>query len=234
MKRQTLQQQIFIKLTLGSIFLIVMAIITQIYFPTILILVSIISVVTIFIIATLYFKQLFQSIEVIQQQITNLEVGERVLKIKNGEDNFNDIIDRLNIIVLKNEELLTVTQKQAVKTQWLSLSLEADASHTVEKLYELSTVDTMQNREQLLELTELLDEITTFYYNDENKVKNHFILEKIDKIRDISQNRTAATTEITITLSDLLKSLQQQSSDLSDISTNLLNQIEQFKKREAK
>lgn len=198
MKKQSIQQQTFIKLTLISVFLIVMTMITQIFYPTILVLVSIISIVTILIITTLFVKQQFEIINSIKGKIMNLEVGGRVEVIKNGDDKFNDIIERLNKMAIKNEELLTVTQKQAVKTQWLSLSLEADALHTVEKLYELSMVDTMQNREQPLELSELLDEITTFYYNDQNKEKNHFILEKIEKIREISQNRTAATTEITM------------------------------------
>jgi hypothetical protein len=48
-------------------------------------------------------------------------------------------------------------------------------------------------------------------------------------MRDVANERTSIATDITITLSDLLNSLHNQSSDLSEISNTLLDQMSKFK-----
>jgi hypothetical protein len=55
------------------------------------------------------------------------------------------------------------------------------------------------------------------------------ILGKIEAMRRLAEDRTNNTTEITITLSDLFKSLHVQSSELSDLSNSLLSQMAKFK-----
>ncbi|WP_096156845.1 MULTISPECIES: hypothetical protein [Bacillus] len=231
MNRKSLQKRICKQLKIVMFFLIVISITIHFYFPKFLIIFSIISIVIIFYITNFINKQLYENINVIKEQVIELDGGELIpSNIYDGETELKEISEGIGRITKKSEEFIAVTQKQAIKTQWLSLSLEADSSHSVEKMYELSTVDTMKNREQLLELSELLDEITTYFYDSDNELNSNAIIDKIEKIREITQNRASATTEITITLSDLLKSLQQQSSELSDISINLFKQIEQFKK----
>jgi hypothetical protein len=48
-------------------------------------------------------------------------------------------------------------------------------------------------------------------------------------MREVANNQTAAATDLTITLADLLEALHGQSSELSDISKTLLDQMGKFK-----
>jgi hypothetical protein len=118
--------------------------------------------------------------------------------------------------------------KKPYPKPWLSL-LEADASQSVEKMYEVSTETTIKSRDQLYEFTEFLSDVEHVLhpYCEHDHVGK--LLEKVGGMRQIGNDYTAATTDMTITLSDLLKSLHGQSSDLSDISNTLLQQISRFK-----
>jgi len=60
-----------------------------------------------------------------------------------------------------------------------------------------------------------------------NKVEE--ILGKLDTMKLYAKDRASATTDFTITLSDLLHSLHSQSKELSGISNALLQNIHKFK-----
>ncbi|WML49527.1 hypothetical protein RCG23_05940 [Neobacillus sp. PS3-34] len=132
------------------------------------------------------------------------------------------MVDKLN-------NLVKDTQEQATKTQKLSMLLEAEASQSVERMYDLSTTTTILARDQLFEIMEFLDDLGQVLQPNNHNEKVQEILKQLEYMREMAQYRTHATTEITITLSDLLKSLHEQSSELSEISNTLLEQMGKFK-----
>lgn len=196
----------------------------------ILIISGLLSLLVLFLLTTRFFSGIYEKIQQIIQQINSLEEGDLTAK-SNVKDNSeleslshsaNRMVDRLN-------KLVRDTQENATKTQKLSVMLEAEASQSVEKMYEISTEATIKSREQLFDITLFLEEVSKVlapYQADENARE---ILGKVDIMKEVANERTSATTDMTITLSDLLKSLHGQSSELSEISNTLLEQMEKFK-----
>lgn len=191
---------------------------------------GIISLIALFLLTVRFFNKLYGNINRISNQIEALEEGDLTVQstINDGSElgrlseTTNRMVDRLN-------KLVKDTQEQAMKTQRLSVLLEAEASQSVEKMYELSTEATIKSREQLYDITAFLDEVIDALvpYKEDENVQS--VVNKIDLMREVANERTAATTDMTITLSDLLKSLHGQSSELSDISNTLLGQMGKFK-----
>lgn len=196
----------------------------------ILVLTGLVSLSCLFLLTFKLFSQIYENIKKVIKQIHLLESGDLTAKssIKDNSE-LSVLSENVNSMTHKLHNLVKDTQKQASKTQNLSLLLEKEAAESVEKIYEISTETTMKAREQLYEIEEFLnsmDQVLLPYNYDEN-VKT--VLKKVDLMREMANERTAATTKTTITLSDLLKSLHEQSRELSDISNDLLEQISIFK-----
>jgi methyl-accepting chemotaxis protein len=196
----------------------------------ILIFTGLLSLVVLFLLTARFFNRIYENIQKIKVQIKSLETGDLTAKsdvrdkseLENLSESANKMADKLNTLI-KN------TQNQAYKTQKLSFLLESAASESIDKMYQVSTEATMKSRDQLFEITEFnnLVEQVLQPYKDQEAVK--LVLDSIDKMRDIANERTSATTDVTLTLSDLLKSLHGQSSELSEISNTLLEYMEKFK-----
>ncbi|MFL8936264.1 methyl-accepting chemotaxis protein [Rossellomorea oryzaecorticis] len=195
----------------------------------ILIISGLASLVVLFLLTARFFNRIYENLQKIKLQITSLEEGDLTVKseIRDGSElevlsqSTNRMMDQLNT-------LITDTQEQAIKAQRLSVILESEASDSVEKMYTLSTEATIKSREQLNEITSFLDEIS-----DVMKMNSHQetddVLAKVNTLKQIAKDRTAATTDTTITLSDLVQSLHEQARELSDISRTLLAYIGKFK-----
>lgn len=196
----------------------------------ILIVTGLVSLLILFLLAAKSFNQIYENIQKIITQLTQLEEGDLT-----AESTINDRseLDRLskstNRTVAKLNLLVTETQEQAQKTQKLSVLLEAEASQSVETMYTLSTEATIKARDQFFEITAFLDAVESVLdiYTGNEKVQE--VIAQLGHIREIANEQTAATTNITITLSDLLKSLHGQSSELSEISRTLLDSLSKFK-----
>ncbi|MCH1625053.1 methyl-accepting chemotaxis protein [Fredinandcohnia quinoae] len=189
-----------------------------------------ISILFIFLLMYRSFERIYGKVQQIVLQITSIEYGDLTAKstihdgseIEHVSESLNRMVDKLNKLVLDMHE-------QATKTQKFSALLEAEASQSLEKLYEISTNATIKSREQLYDITAFLDEIVAVLtpYQENRNVQE--AIEKIDFMREVAKERTSATTTITISLSDLLKSLYIQSGEISDTSNTLLDQIGKFK-----
>jgi methyl-accepting chemotaxis protein len=196
----------------------------------ILIVSGLVSLLILVLLTARFFNRIYENIQKIKSQIKLLEEGDLTAKSEvNDESELDKLSKSTNRMVDRLNKLVKDVQEQATKTQRLSLLLEAEASQSVEKMYELSTEATMKSREQLYEITEFLDEMIDVLqpYKQNEKVGN--IIEKIEVMRQIVNERTAATTEMTITLSDLVQSLHEQAQELSEISNTLLNYMAKFK-----
>lgn len=196
----------------------------------ILIISGLISLTALFLLTARFFNMIYESIQKIINQMNLLEAGDLTAKsdVKDGTElqrlsrSTNRMVDKLNTLV-------SDTQEQASKTQRLSVVLEEEASDSVEKMYELSTEATMKSRDQLFEITSFLDELSDVLVNYKENQQVISVMEKIEGMKQLANERTASTTDMTITLSDLLKSLHGQSSELSDISNALLESMSKFK-----
>jgi methyl-accepting chemotaxis protein len=195
----------------------------------ILIVTGIVALVALFLITARFFNKIYQNIQLIKSQIKLLENGDLTAKsdLSDGSE-LTSLSMTVNSMVDKWNSTVEDTQEHATKTQRLAVLLEAESSHSVEKLFEVSTESTIASREQLYEISEFLDSIEKAFLSQNNEEAKK-VIEKVELMRKVANDRTSATTDITITLSDLLKSLHKQSSELSETSNKLLEKMSKFK-----
>ncbi|HEX7064513.1 MAG TPA: methyl-accepting chemotaxis protein [Bacillales bacterium] len=196
----------------------------------ILIVTGLLSLIVLFLVTARFFNRIYRNIQRIKGQLQLLEEGDltAVSEVHDGSE-LEDLSKSTNRMAERLHQMMRDTQNQADKTERLSVMLESEASESVEKMYQLSTETTMKSREQFYEITEFLDEIEQVLHSFKDQEGISQILEKVKAMREVANDRTAATTEMTMTLSDLLKSLHGQSSELSEISSSLLEYMEKFK-----
>jgi methyl-accepting chemotaxis protein len=199
-------------------------------YSIILIVSGLISLFVLFLLTARFFNRIYDNMQKINDQIKLLAEGDLTAKSRvNDGSELERLSQSTNRMVDQLNKLVMATHEQAKKTQRLSLLLEAEASHSVEKMVELSTETTLKSRDHLYDITDFLDEVEQVLQPYKEREHILEIIEKADGIRQIVNERSAATTDTTITLSDLLKSLYDQSSELSDISNAMLEQIGKFK-----
>jgi Fic family protein len=96
-------------------------------------------------------------------------------------------------------------------------------------MYTVSLEVTSQTREYAEEVIDALESLENHLESLPKTEESLKLLGKIETIRSMTGDRSASITGITITLADLLKSLQSQSVELSQISHSLLTQLDKFK-----
>lgn len=191
---------------------------------------SLISLVALFSISTRFFTSIYINIQVIISQIKNLESGDFTAQSEVKErGELADLSASANRMSSTLKSVLKDTTKQAEKVQNLSLVLKDEANESVEKMYELSIDLTSQAREDAYEICDFLEMLEEKIQALPNLEDRETILNRIEQVRDIANNRSELATEITVTLSDLLKSLQAQSVELSEISSKLFENMYKFK-----
>ncbi|RTR36161.1 methyl-accepting chemotaxis protein [Robertmurraya yapensis] len=196
----------------------------------ILIVTGIIGIVSIFLLIYQLFNRIYINIQKITTQIDLLKDGDLTAEsdVNDGSELTKLSID-LNVMASNLNQFVKEIEAEASKTQMLSEELEEEASQSVEKIYTLSTETTLKAREQLFEITEFLDSVEKVLESHSHHEHVKDILGKMDKMREVANERTAATTNTTITLSDLLQSLYGQSQELSEIASNLMQQMSRLK-----
>ncbi|MEK4885975.1 methyl-accepting chemotaxis protein [Bacillus sp. FSL W8-1127] len=196
----------------------------------ILLVTGVISLIVLFLLTARFFNRIYENIQKIKRQIQSLEKGDLTAKSNvNDRSELENLSQSTNRMVDKLNQLVKDTQEQATKAQKLSVLLEAETSQTIEKIYAITTETTMKSREQLDEIISFLDEfVETLQPYKKNEQVLH-IIEKVEDMKQIANERTAATTDMTITLSDLIHSLHGQSRELSEISNALLESMKKFK-----
>lgn len=184
------------------------------------------SLVILFFTTTRFFNQIYSSISKIISQIKSLEKGDFTVRsdVKDiGE--LGNLSKSTNRMASTLNEILNQTREQAISTERYAFMLESEANNSVDKVYTMSVEATTEIREKNNEIDYLIAQIETYLKDDENDQEIQAILAKVRELVHVQSN---STTEMTITLSDLLKSLHGQSSSLSDISKKLLKSLEEF------
>jgi hypothetical protein len=197
----------------------------------ILIIFGFISLLALFMFTANFFNKIYRNIQQIIIQIKKLESGDLTAKssVTDGGGELSDLSDSTNKMADTLNQLLTDTHDKATKTQRLSVLLENDANQSVEKVFTMSMETTSGARETIEEIYVFLSQIEEQLQPQSDNPKAKEILGKMDMMRSMADQRVNTTTEMTITLSDLFKSLHGQSSELSDLSNSLLRQLAKFK-----
>lgn len=197
---------------------------------TFLLITSFISLLAMFILSTQFFNSIYKNIQIIIAQIKKLELGDFTARSEvKGKGELADLSVSTNHMTETLNKVLRETAKEASKVQRMSLGLKEEADESVEKVYDLSIELTSKAREDAYNISDFLELLEEKIKNLPNEKDIKHILLKIEEIRLISDNRSESTTDITITLSDLLKSLQHQSDELSEISSKLFENMDKFK-----
>lgn len=196
----------------------------------ILIIFGLLSLLALFMLTARFFSKIYGNIQQIIMQIKQLEAGDLTAKSRvTGGGELGDLSDSTNKMAASLHQLLIDTHEKATETQRVSILLEAEANQSVEKVFAMSMETTAKAREWMEETDFFLDQVEEHLASQKENPKAKEILDNIEHIRRVVREGTNNATDITITLSDLLKSLHGQSSELSDISHSLLKQLSKFK-----
>lgn len=196
----------------------------------ILIFSGLLSLFALFFLTAKFFNRVYINIQKIKSQLLLLEAGDLTAKSDvNDRNELGTLSDSANNMVDHLRKLIHDTTEHAKNVQRTSAIVEAEASQSVEKMYQLSTEATAKSREHLYSIMDFLESMEEFLQTLPASDKKDELLKSIDEIKKVAHDRTAATTDLTLSLSDLLKSLHHQSSQLSKISNLVLHQMAKFK-----
>ncbi|WP_083392207.1 methyl-accepting chemotaxis protein [Bacillus sp. MUM 13] len=196
----------------------------------ILIVTGLVSLMALFLLTARFFNVVYGRISAIKIQIGQLEKGDLTAKSTfNDKSELGDLSESVNEMASYFNKTVSATREQAAKTQQLSLLLEAEASQSVTKMYEISTEATLKSRDQHGEIVEFLNKLIEFIQTQPQYSDATAIIKQIEEMKKVANDRTSATTDFTITLSDLLQSLYLQSSELSNIANIMLESMRKFK-----
>lgn len=199
----------------------------------ILIFSGLIALISLFLIAASFFNQIYDNIQRIIRQIRGLENGDLTIKshVKDNSE-LQSLSISVNKMVDTWHATLKETIEQANNVKRVSVLLEADTSQSVEKMYEMSSETTLKEREQLDEMNDYLNTLESYFINQDGLSNQTKALKKIALLKRMVKERTTTTTDMTLTLSELLESLHQQSSEMSKIANSLLESIKPFRLKE--
>lgn len=191
---------------------------------------SLISLVSLFILSTRFFSNIYKNIQVIISQIKTLESGDFTTQSEvKDKGELADLSASANRMSTTLKKVLKDTTKQAEKVQMLSTELRNETNESVEKVYEISIDLTSNAREEAYEILDFLEMLEEKLNSISKTDELESLLTRVEQVRAIINNQTQSTTDITITLSDLIKSLQIQSVELSEISNTLFKNMYKFK-----
>lgn len=194
----------------------------------ILIVFGFLSLIALFIMSTRFFSDIYLNIEKIIKQIKSLEKGDFTAQssVTSGGE-LDDLSKTTNKMAKTLKSMMSETLHQANQTKKLAYLLEAEATQSVEEIYTMSMQTTSGAREVTTEIEYFIEQLTTILQDNKDE-KSIEILDLIPGIRELVRNRADSATEMTITLANILSSLQNQSVSLSKISKKLLNSMKLF------
>lgn len=194
----------------------------------ILIIFGFLSLIALFFVSTRFFSDIYQNIAEIIKQIKSLEKGDFTAQSTvNGGGELEDLSKTTNKMAKTLKDVMSETLHQANQTQKLAYILEADATRSVEDIYTISMHTTTGARELTEELEYSFTKIIAIL-EESNDEKAQEILAHIEEIRQIVKKGTNSATEMTISLANILTSLQNQSVSLSTVSNELFNSMKKF------
>ncbi|WP_053220239.1 methyl-accepting chemotaxis protein [Virgibacillus senegalensis] len=198
----------------------------------IFVLASIVALIALVLLTTSFFNKIYGNIQKIISQIRQLEKGDFTAQSTlNDQGELGSLSTSANKMASSLNLVLSETREQAKQTEKLSYMLESEADNSVEKVYTISMEATTTSREAMTEVDDFLNEVKEVLQTIDTPQARE-ILDRLDDFRQLSKDRAASTTDITITLADLLKSLHGQSAALSAISRKLLDNLKVFQLEE--
>lgn len=190
----------------------------------ILIVFGFMSLLILYLTTTRFFNGIYHNISKIIEQIKSLEKGDFTVRsdVKDGGE-LGELSNSANTMADTLNEVLSHTKKKAQQTEKHAYLLESEANNSIEKVYTMSMEATTESREKMEEIFYIIEKILNEESEKDNTLRN-----ELKMVRELVQGQSNSTTEMTITLSDVLKSLHEQSSSLSEISKKLLSSLDKF------
>ncbi|MFB1100485.1 HAMP domain-containing protein [Terribacillus sp. JSM ZJ617] len=186
-----------------------------------------VSLIILFLTTTRFFNQIYKNISKIISQIKSLETGDFTVRSKvSDKGDLGKLSQSINMMAGSLNGVLSQTREQAILTERHAFLLESEANNTVDKVYSMSIDATAEIRGKTEDINYIIQEIETHLSKEVKDDQESRMY--LAKLRELVQTQSNSTTEMTITLSDLLKSLHNQSSSLSEISKKLLKSLEEF------
>ncbi|MFC4401656.1 methyl-accepting chemotaxis protein [Gracilibacillus xinjiangensis] len=195
----------------------------------ILILSGFISLVALVLLTTSFFNQIYANIQKIIAQILQLQNGDFTVRSSvKDKGELSRLSSSANQMASTLNRVLSETRNQANRTERFAYLLESEADNSVEKVYTLSIESTKMSREMMTDVEDFLEQVKEVL-ESRNDAKAKEVKNRIDIIHQLCKDSSTNTTEMTINLADLLRSLHSQSASLSEISKKLLRNMEEFK-----
>ncbi|GGA29703.1 HAMP domain-containing protein [Paenibacillus physcomitrellae] len=190
---------------------------------------GLLSLIALFMLTARFFSQIYKFIQKIILQIKQLEQGDLTAKSSlQDKGELGDLSSSVNAMADSLHQFLASTHEKATLMQRVAFILEAEADQSVEKALTMSINATAEARGSIDEIEFFLNQVKESLELKAGHAEVQPLIEQIDEIRQIFRDKTNNATLISITLSDLLKSLHGQSSELSGLSQSLLRQLEKF------
>ncbi|QDP39551.1 methyl-accepting chemotaxis protein [Radiobacillus deserti] len=200
------------------------------HFSTVVLVLSgIISLSVLVLYSTGFFSSIYSNIQKVRKQILKLENGDFTARnVVTSKNEIGELSNSVNKMASSLNDVLVNTYKHAVKTECHAYLLETETNKTVDKVYNMSIDYTSTARETIAEVTYLFDHLEEFLNQVQTK-ESALLIGQIQAIKQLIGKQSDVTTNMTITLSDLIQSLTSQSSSLSEISRKLMDNIDQFR-----
>jgi methyl-accepting chemotaxis protein len=195
----------------------------------ILIISGLFSLIALFMTTARFFSGIYDNIQRIKSQIKRLETGDFTARseVKDGGE-LSELSESTNRMVETLQAVLRDTGEQAKRSQRLSIHLESDSNDMMKKVYTMSMKETTDGRAATDEIMYFLDQVES-KLGDTTSDDNKEMANEIERLRNLAKERAESTTDMTLTLSDLLKSLHEESSQLSGIANSLQQNLSKFK-----
>lgn len=187
------------------------------------------SLIALFILTARFFTQIYKYIQKIIHQIKQLENGNLTVRSDiQDKGELGDLSSSVNAMADSLHSFLLSTHEKATAMQRMAVILEAEANQSVEQALSMSIHATAEARVSIEEIEFFLDQVKAKLETGAGDAASAQLTEQIVQMRQIFKEKTNNATMISIALSDLLKSLHGQSSELSNLAKFLLLQLQKF------
>ncbi|EPZ44511.1 methyl-accepting chemotaxis protein [Alicyclobacillus acidoterrestris] len=196
----------------------------------VLIVFGLIGLIALFFTTARFFNRIYENISKIKSQIKLLETRDFTARSKvSDRGELNELSASTNHMAETLQTVLRDTDEQVEQTQRLSVLLESEASKTMEKIYTMSMKETADGRAAAEGFMDFLDRVESKLQSIPDTSETSVLMDEITRIRNLVKKRTEATTDMTLTLADLLTSLHEEAVKLSDIAARLQGNLSGFK-----
>ncbi|WP_188206544.1 hypothetical protein [Alkalibacillus aidingensis] len=175
-------------------------------------------------------KSSINQLDNIAGQLEALNQGIFSHRLYGSNDYFDKVIKEINQLARNLQNSSNEFYDYVNQVQRLSFLMNEDAEKTVQQLYDVS-IELTENTRRDLELFE--DFLASFesHLQFQATGDTKLIEYKLKKVKELANEKQEEVTTITLTLSDLVETIEQQATELSDVAEKMIEQMDSFNQR---